>query len=167
MFAVFCNGVTQASQMKINRKHLLPWWRHQMETLFALLAVCEGNAPTTGGFSSQRPVTQSLDFFLDLRMNKRLSKQSRRRWFETPLRSLWRRCNGDVKFVRDVTSEFFQSKANKTWSISLELHNNCCQLSRNHNQYIRSVAPEAGIKAGTNDYIPQILWDVITCPQPW
>ena len=26
-------------------------------------------------------------------LNKRLSKQSRRRWFETPSRSLWRHCN--------------------------------------------------------------------------
>ena len=31
--------------------------------------------------------------FLDLRLNIRLSKRSRRRWFETPLRSLWRHCN--------------------------------------------------------------------------
>ena len=29
----------------------------------------------------------------DLRLNKRLSKQSRRRWGETPSRSLWRLCN--------------------------------------------------------------------------
>ena len=43
---------------------------------------------------SQRPVTRSLDIFLDLRLNKRLSYQSRRRWFETPSRSLWRPCNG-------------------------------------------------------------------------
>ena len=32
-----------------------------------------------------------LVFFFIL--NKRWSKQSRRRWFETPLRSLWRHCN--------------------------------------------------------------------------
>ena len=31
--------------------------------------------------------------FFDLRLNKRLSKQWRRRWFETPSRSLWRHCN--------------------------------------------------------------------------
>ena len=31
--------------------------------------------------------------FFDLRLNKRLSKQSRRRWFETPLPSLWRLSN--------------------------------------------------------------------------
>ena len=45
---------------------------------------------TTDGFPSQRPVTRSIDVFFDLRLKKRLSKQSRRRWFETPSRSLWR-----------------------------------------------------------------------------
>ena len=32
-------------------------------------------------------------FFFDLRLNKRLSKQPRRRWFDTPLCPLWRQCN--------------------------------------------------------------------------
>ena len=36
---------------------------------------------STGGFPSQRPVTRSFDAFLDLRLNKRFSKHSRRRWF--------------------------------------------------------------------------------------
>ena len=44
------------------------------------------------GESSQRPVTRSVDVFFDLRLNKRLSKQSSL-WFETPSRSLWRHCN--------------------------------------------------------------------------
>ena len=70
-----------------------PWWRHQMGTFSALLAPCEGNPSATGEFPSQRPVTQSFDAFFDLRLNKRLSKQSSRRWFETSLRSLWRHCN--------------------------------------------------------------------------
>ena len=34
-----------------------------------------------------------FDVLFDLRLNKRLCKQSRRRWFETPSRSLWRHCN--------------------------------------------------------------------------
>ena len=42
---------------------------------------------------SQRPVTRSFDVFFDLRLNKRLSKQSRRWWFGTPQRSLWRHGN--------------------------------------------------------------------------
>ena len=41
----------------------MPWWRHQMETFPALLAICEGNS--------------------------RLSKQSWGWWFETPSRPLW------------------------------------------------------------------------------
>ena len=59
----------------------------------ALLALFEGNSPFTGEFPSQRPVTRSFDVFFDARLNKRLSKQSGRRWFETPSHSLWRHCN--------------------------------------------------------------------------
>ena len=43
--------------------------------------------------SLQRPVTQSFDVFFDVCLNKRLSKQSRCWWFETPWRSLWRHRN--------------------------------------------------------------------------
>ena len=43
------------------------WWRHQMVD-----------------FPSQRPITR----------NKRLSKQSRRRWFQMPSRSLWHHSDG-------------------------------------------------------------------------
>ena len=48
---------------------------------------------STGGLPSQRPLTRSFDVFFDLRMNKQLSKKWRRRWFETPVRSLWRHWN--------------------------------------------------------------------------
>ena len=37
------------------------WWRHQMETFSALLAICAGNSPVPGEFPSQRPVTRSFD----------------------------------------------------------------------------------------------------------
>ena len=45
------------------------WWRHQMETFSALLALCAGKSPVTGEFPSQRPVTQSFDVFFDLCLN--------------------------------------------------------------------------------------------------
>ena len=61
-----------------------------METSSALLAICAGNLPVTGEFPAQRPVTRSFDIFFDLRLNKRLSKQSWGWWFETPSRPLWR-----------------------------------------------------------------------------
>ena len=47
----------------------------------------------TGEFPAQRPVTRSFDVFFDLRLNKRLSKQSWGWWLETPSRPLWRHCN--------------------------------------------------------------------------
>ena len=39
------------------------------------------------------PVTRSFEVIFDLRLNIRLSKQSRGWWFETPSRPLWRHCN--------------------------------------------------------------------------
>ena len=50
----------------------------------------------TGDFPSQMPVTRSFDVFVDLRLNKRLGKQLRRRWFETLSRSLWRHSDGKL-----------------------------------------------------------------------
>ena len=47
-----------------------------------------------GKFLAQRPVTRKFDVFCDMHLNKRLGKQSRRWWFETPSRSRWRHCNG-------------------------------------------------------------------------
>ena len=69
------------------------WWRHQMETFSALLALCAGNSPFPGELPAQRPVTRSFDVFFDLRSNKRLSKQWRGWWFETQSSSFWRHCN--------------------------------------------------------------------------
>ena len=69
------------------------WLRHQMETFSALLAPCAENSPVTGEFHAQRPVTRSFDILFDLRLNKRLSKQSWGWWFETLSRPLWRHSN--------------------------------------------------------------------------
>ena len=71
-----------------------PWWRHQMETFSALMAICAGNSLVSGEFPTQRPVTRSFDVFFDLRLNKRLSKQSWGWWFGTPSSPLWRHSNG-------------------------------------------------------------------------
>ena len=69
------------------------WWRRQMETFSALLALCPWNSPVTGEFPTQRPVTRSFDVFYDLRLNKHLSNQSWGWWFETSSRPLWRHYN--------------------------------------------------------------------------
>ena len=78
------------SQWWLSANWTLTWWRHQMETFSAILAICAGNSPVPGEFPAQRPVTRSFDVFFDLRLNKRLSKKSWGLWFETPSRPLWR-----------------------------------------------------------------------------
>ena len=58
-----------------------------------------GISPVTGEFPSQRPVTLSFYVFFDLGQNKRLSKQSKPRWFDMPSRSLWRNGNALSQYM--------------------------------------------------------------------
>ena len=87
-----------------NAENVSIWWRHHDEIVFSFSICgnplwwktgtnqsCSINAMTTADVSA--PVTQSFDGFFDMYLNKRLSKQSTRRWLETPSRSLWRHCN--------------------------------------------------------------------------
>ena len=71
----------------------ISWWRHQMETFTALLAICARNSTVPGEFPAQRPVTRRFDIYFDLRPNKRLSKQSWGWWLGIPSRPLWRHRN--------------------------------------------------------------------------
>ena len=99
-FPVLCTMEQSSWEIRITHTHFVwqiyfqAWWRHQMKTFSALLALCAGNSPVTAEFPSQRPVTRSFDVFFDLRLNKRLNKQWWGWWFETPSRSSWRHCNG-------------------------------------------------------------------------
>ena len=64
------------------RCHWLKFLRRVAKTL-----VIQGPGPLwweSNGHPSRRPVTRSFDVFLDRRLNKRLSEQPRRQWFETP-----------------------------------------------------------------------------------
>ena len=82
------------------------WWRHQVETFSALLAICAGNSPVPGEFPVQRPVTRSFDVFFDLRLNKQSSKQSWGWWFETLSGPLWRHRNGYLKITGGIKGCF-------------------------------------------------------------
>ena len=85
----------------------LPWWRHQIKTFSALLALCAINSAVTGEFPSQMPVTRSFDFFslmcawINGWVNNREAGE-----FETPSRSLWR--HGDVELC-DLFTHILQS----------------------------------------------------------
>ena len=76
----YLSGTICTPKITLHTQVSISWWRHQVETFSALLALCEGNLPVPGGFPSQRPVTRSFEVFFDLCLNKRLSKQPKRRW---------------------------------------------------------------------------------------
>ena len=94
---------SNAESFSMSRRHLdltkETWWRHQIETFSALLAICGGNSPVPGEFPAQRPVTRSFDVFFDLHLNKRLSKKSWGWWFERLSRPLWHHCNEYVHTI--------------------------------------------------------------------
>ena len=46
------------------RDEYLTWWRHQMETFSALLAICAGNSPVTGEFPLKGQWRRALMFSL-------------------------------------------------------------------------------------------------------
>ena len=87
------NFLRELNQNKLSKRHIIydstgrmwsaksglditSWWRHQMETFSALEAICAGNSP-----------------MFSLICTRTNGKQSIRRWFETPSRSLWCHCN--------------------------------------------------------------------------
>ena len=84
-----------------------------METFSALVALFVG----TGEFPSQRPVTRSIDVSFDLRLNRGLSTQSRRWWFETPSHSVWRHCNVLVLSVGYLITHLSTSGPVQIWSV--------------------------------------------------
>ena len=83
----------------------------------ALLALCEGKPPVTGGFPSQRPVTQNVDVFFDLRLKNRNVGDLRR--------SLWRHSDAhyDVANANSVATTTDTSNhltVNKLLSVAIE-----------------------------------------------
>ena len=83
------------------------WWRHQMKTFSALLAICAGNSPVPGDFPTQRPATWTFNVFFDLRLNKRLRNQSWGWWFETLLCLLLRHCNVNLILLIKLLNMLF------------------------------------------------------------
>ena len=86
----------------VNSPHKGQWCGALMFSL-----ICAKINPLCGEFTdefpSQRPVTRCFDVFFDLRLNKRLSKQSWGWWFETPSCALWRHCNVIAFFVHSTS----------------------------------------------------------------
>ena len=124
----------QVSQNGSCHDDVIKWKHYWMKTL---LALCAGNSPVTGEFPSQRPVTRSFDVFFDLRLNKRLSKQSRGWRFETPSRPLWPHHNVEhiplscwmgstVSLLVWTVDGCLRKRINVTWVYFRTTHN--CEL---------------------------------------
>ena len=64
----------------------------------------EFSSPVLGEFPAQRPVKRSFNVFFDLRLIKRLSKQSWGWWLETLSCPLWRHYNAPTSQQRDNNS---------------------------------------------------------------
>ena len=136
--------------------HLI-WGRHQIEASSALLAFCAGNSPVTGEFPAQSPVTRSFDVFFDLRLNKRLSKQPRGWWFETPSGSLWRHCNGKTVSTHSVWCIGAVSMINLLNQMSFSNHIYC-----NHECQTNIYSDEGNILSDQSCW-----WYWISPPRAW
>ena len=117
-----------------------------METFSALRAICAGNSPGTGEFPAQRPVTWSFDVFFDLRLNKRLRKQSWGWWFETLSRPLRRHSNDIHVYViwlrqldmsRELISDYTRSLKSSQYKRIKDVYNKASPTSY---QILRSTA---------------------------
>ena len=89
----------------------MPQHRNNMMTssngnIFRVTGPLCGEFTGPGEFPTQRPVTRSFDVYFDLRLNKRLSKQSWGWWFETLLCSLWRHRNENVVDYIFITGSY-------------------------------------------------------------
>ena len=117
------------------------WWRRQMETFSALLALWPlVDSPHKGQWRG------ILMCFFYLRLNKQLSKHATRRCLET---------HYDVTVMVREISEINPWKRHIQGKL-------LCFFNWRYMDPCRS-----SFKDRVSIYIPQILWAVITCPCPW
>ena len=88
VFAKLCPMKHPTCHKPLSHDDVMKW-----EHFLRYWSFVRGILPVTGEFPTKRQVTRSFDVFFDLCLNKRLSKQSRGWWFETPSCSLWRHFN--------------------------------------------------------------------------
>ena len=89
----------------------------------ALLAICAGNSPVPVNSPHKGQWRGAFDVLFDLRLNKRLSKQSWGWWFETQSCPLWRQCNDSSTWLLTMKNTH-QTTTKETW-ISITLWQGC------------------------------------------
>ena len=111
------------------------WWRHQMETFSALLALSAGNSPVLGEFPAQRPVTRTFDVFFDLHPNKWQSKQWWGWRFETPSCPLWRHRNAMCEMVTGLNHKSSRKINLYSHKVSILSSQTICEMDSRYYQY--------------------------------
>ena len=107
----------------------LSWWHHQMETFSALLALCAGNLPVAGAVNSPHKASDAeLWCFLWSAAEQSFSTHWRRRWFETPSRSLWCHWNGSTTLQRSTYNSyiFFYFSSTRSGPKGLSRRHSAC-----------------------------------------
>ena len=97
--------------------------------IFRVTGPLSGESTGHQWISLTKPMMQSIVVFFDLPLNKRLSKLTRRRRFDTPSRSIWRHCNVHGKWF----GRFRQYKNRITWFVWQQ---NCAQSKCMHHASI-------------------------------
>ena len=88
-------------------ENIISRWRHEIETYSAVLVGGE----FTGHRWMHLTKASNAGLFFDLRLNKRLSKPSIRRWFQTPPRSLWRHPNVNLYVIQQFVHVSYGTEA--------------------------------------------------------
>ena len=85
---------------------ICPWWRHQMQTFPRHLCFVRGDHRSPVNSPHKGQWRGDLVFSLrGLCLNKRLRNQSRRRWFTTPSRSLWRNASNRFYCLKHIDGQ--------------------------------------------------------------
>ena len=104
-------------------------------SIFRVTGSLCGEFTGPGEFPTQRPVTRSFDVYFDLRLNKRLCKQSWGWWFETLLCPLWRHSN--VNFWYHLRWRKFAATSKRPFWKFQKLFGQVCDRSF-HGSYARN-----------------------------
>ena len=96
----FCPRLIPLARLFPHQLLMRTWWRHQMETISTLLALCAGDSPFTGEHPSDRPVTRSFGVFIDVWTNGWANsldagdlRRHRAQYDVTVMRSLLAKCH--------------------------------------------------------------------------
>ena len=95
-----------AAQFCVNERLFITRWRHQMETFPHYWSSMRGIHKSRVN-SPLKASDAELWYFFDVRLNKRLSKQSWGWCLETPSRSLWRHWNDELHIDINIVYRLF------------------------------------------------------------